>query len=89
MDAITVKLTSALVQQSTIHFSAYEFGWGDCAFAIPHGVAQSELGAADESPKQLTLAFELSRPKLQKMLSLRTFDCQGKRISLSVADLRQ
>ncbi|KAA1009827.1 hypothetical protein FVF58_21055 [Paraburkholderia panacisoli] len=47
---------------STLWFSAYGFGWGYCAFALP--AACENLGAANGTPKQFMLAFELGQHRL-------------------------
>jgi len=76
-----------LFPDSSIWFSAYGFGWGYCAFALPHEAICEQLGAADETPKQLLLAFELGRVRLLKAIERKPPSTTGERITLSAADL--
>jgi hypothetical protein len=58
MDQPRTNLTDPLLSTaSTLWFSAYGFGWGYCAFALP--AACENLGAANGTPKQFMLAFEV------------------------------
>ena len=53
-----------LSDDSILWFSAYGFGWGYCAFTLPTETVCEKLGAANETPKQLVLAFELGKRRL-------------------------
>ncbi|SOE94902.1 hypothetical protein SAMN05414139_07746 [Burkholderia sp. D7] len=54
MDQPRTKLTAPLLSDDSIlWFSAYGFGWGYCAFALPTETVCEKLGAANETPKQL------------------------------------
>jgi hypothetical protein len=82
MDPAMLKLTHPVVRGESLWFAAYEFGWGFRAFEIHGDIAQAELGAADTSPRQLTLAFELGRQRIAKAVTPMTFEYQGERIPL-------
>jgi hypothetical protein len=77
---------SFLAADSTIWFSAYGFGWGYCAFALPAEVVCEELGAANETPTQLKLAFELGKRRLLHAVETKALPGTGERITLSSAD---
>lgn len=76
-----------LTSDSSVWFSAYRFGWGYCAFALPAEVVCEGLGAADETPRQLVLAFELGKHRLRKAIAERQLPRTGERITLCAADL--
>jgi hypothetical protein len=76
-----------LTTDSSVWFSAYGFGWGYCAFALPAEVVCEGRGAANETPKQLVLAFELARHRLLKAAAEKALPSTGERITLSAADL--
>ncbi|HXZ09685.1 MAG TPA: hypothetical protein VEI25_16670 [Paraburkholderia sp.] len=76
-----------LCADSTVWFSAYGFGWGYCAFALPAEVICEKLGAANETPKQLMLAFELGKLRLLQAVAQKVLPGTGERITLSAADL--
>ncbi|HEX7913545.1 hypothetical protein A6V36_21600 [Paraburkholderia ginsengiterrae] len=82
--SLTAPLLSA---DSTVWFSAYGFGWGYCAFALPAETVCEKLGAANESPKQLMLAFELGKRRLLQVVEQKALPGTGERITLSPADL--
>lgn len=82
--SLTAPLLSA---DSTVWFSAYGFGWGYCAFALPAEAVCEKLGAANESPKQLMLAFELGKRRLLQVVEQKALPGTGERITLSPADL--
>ena len=64
-----INLTSpTFISDSTIWFSAYGFGWGYRAFALPAHAVREKLGAADESAKQLALAFELGKRRILRTI---------------------
>ena len=76
-----------LTPDSSVWFSAYRFGWGYCAFALPAEVVCEGLGAADETPRQLVLAFELGKHRLRNAIAERQLPGTGERITLCAADL--
>ncbi|SIT39981.1 conserved hypothetical protein [Paraburkholderia ribeironis] len=76
-----------LVGSSTILFSAFGFGWGYCSFALPVKVICEELGAADTSARQLALAFELGKQRIQRAVQQRAIFGHGRVIRLSSVDL--
>jgi hypothetical protein len=81
-------LTAPLLStDSTVWFSAYGFGWGYCAFALPAETVCEKLGAANVTPKQLMLAFELGKRRLLHVVEQRALPGTGERITLSPADL--
>lgn len=82
--ALTTPLLSA---DSTLWFSAYGFGWGYCAFALPAEAVCEKLGAANETPKQLMLAFELGKRRLLQAVEQKALPVTGERITLSTDDL--
>jgi hypothetical protein len=45
------------------------------------------LGAADQTPRQLVLAFELGKHRLRKAIAERQLPRTGERITLCAADL--
>jgi hypothetical protein len=76
-----------LLDNSTMLFSAFGFGWGYCSFTLPIEVIRKELGAADASKRQVTLAFELGKQGILRAVEQRAIFAQGKPIELSSADL--
>lgn len=88
MDQSITNLTSpTFSSDSTIWFSAYGFGWGYRAFALPAHTVCEKLGAADESAKQLALAFELGKRHILRAIEQIAPPQTGERIELSPADL--
>lgn len=88
MDQPHTNLTAPLLSvDSTLWFSAYGFGWGYCAFALPAKTVCEKLGAANETPKQLMLAFELGKRRLLQAVEQKALPGTGERITLSAADL--
>lgn len=79
--------TPILSADSVMWFSAYGFGWGYCAFAVPAEVVCEKLGAANDTPKQLMLAFELGKRRLLQAVEQKTLPVTGERIMLSATDL--
>ncbi|EDZ99431.1 hypothetical protein BH160DRAFT_5279 [Burkholderia sp. H160] len=69
-------------------FSAYAFGWGYCAFALPPNTVCERLGAANESAKQLMLAFELGKRRIVQAVEQKALPRTGERIELVPADLQ-
>ncbi|MFL9913778.1 hypothetical protein [Paraburkholderia sp. RL17-337-BIB-A] len=84
LTSLTAPILSA---DSAIWFSAYGFGWGYCAFALPSQVVCECLGAADDSPRQLLLAFQLGKPRLLAAVERTVRPGAGSRLSLSANDL--
>ncbi|WP_025097858.1 hypothetical protein [Burkholderia sp. A1] len=83
-------LTAPIVTgNASIRFSAYAPGWGYAAYALPAETLRLGLGAADASPQQLLLAFELGRQRLLRAIEQRTQRSTpgGKRITLTPDDL--
>jgi hypothetical protein len=76
-----------LVDGSTLLFSAFGFGWGYCSFALPVKVICEEFGAANTSARQLALAFELGKQRIQRAVEQRAIFGHGCLIWLSSADL--
>jgi hypothetical protein len=88
MDQPRTNLTAPLLSvDSTLWFSAYGFGWGYCAFALAAETVCEKLGAANETPKQLMLAFELGKRRLLQAVEQKALPGTGERITLSAADL--
>lgn len=87
-DQATTQFTAPiLTTDSSVWFSAYGFGWGYCAFALPAEALCDALGAANETPRQLVLAFELGKQRLRKAIAERHLPGSGERITLGAADL--
>ncbi len=85
-----ISFTAPIVSQDcAIWFSAYGFGWGYCAFALPSEAACQRLGAANETPKQLLLAFELGKRGLLHAIERKANHADGKRIDLAVDDFER
>ncbi len=61
-----------LSNDSDMQFSVYSPGWGYRAFSIPSKVICDQLGAAAPNPKQLSLAFELGRPRILRAVQRTT-----------------
>jgi len=76
-----------LCGDSTLWFSAYGFGWGYCAFALPAETVCEKLGAASKTPKQLMLAFELGKRHLLLTIANKALPATGERVTLLAADL--
>ena len=76
-----------LAADSSVWFAAYGFGWGYCAFSLPSEVACEKLGAANGSPKQLMLAFELGKRRLLHAAKQKYRPESGERITLTASDL--
>jgi hypothetical protein len=84
----TAHLTEPILSaDSSVWFSAYRFGWGYCAFSLPFDVVREKLGAANESPKQLMLAFELAKRRLSHLVEQKYIPQLAERITLVAADL--
>jgi hypothetical protein len=84
----SINLTSlTFTSDSTIWFSAYGFGWGYRAFALPAHTVREKLGASDESAKQLALAFELGRRRILQAIEQVAPPQAGERIELFPANL--
>jgi hypothetical protein len=77
-----------LYADSAVWFSAYGFGWGYRAFALPFEVVCEELGARNQTEQQVRLAFELNKRRiLGAVQQYEEAPATGERITLSVADL--
>ena len=88
MSQRTAHLTEPILSaDSSVWFSAYGFGWGYCAFSLPSDVICEKLGAANETPKQLMLAFELGKRRLTQVAEQKYLPQVGERITLAAADL--
>jgi hypothetical protein len=81
---LTAPILSA---DATVWFSAYGFGWGYCAFALPAEAVCERLGAANETLKQLMLAFELGKRRVLQAIEQKALPSTGERITLSADDL--
>jgi hypothetical protein len=83
-----INLTSPRVSSnSTVWFSAYGFGWGYRAFALPAHAVREKLGAPDESARQLAIAFELGKHRILRTIVRIAPPQAGERIELSSDDL--
>jgi hypothetical protein len=88
MDQPGTNLTAPILSADlAMWFSAYDFGWGYCAFALPAEAVCEKLGTANETPKQLMLAFELGKRRLPLAVEQKALPGTGERITLSCADL--
>ncbi|MGF6261066.1 hypothetical protein OKW49_001967 [Paraburkholderia youngii] len=88
MDSSYIILTAPVVaSQSTLWFSAYGFGWGYRAFQLRPEVVCEYLGAADDSQKQLLLAFQLARPRLAAVAERKMPPSNGERTEITGQDL--
>ncbi|SFT85406.1 hypothetical protein [Paraburkholderia aspalathi] len=88
MDLSHINLTTPIVvSKSTLWFSAYAFGWGYHAFRLGPAVVREYLGAADDSPTQLLLAFELSKQRLVGAAERKISPDSGERIEMTGTDL--
>ncbi|MEJ0003930.1 MAG: hypothetical protein WDN30_10715 [Pararobbsia sp.] len=74
-----------LLTDDEIWFSAYGFGWGYCAFALPVDKAGEHLSAGDASPKQLLLAFQLGKRKIVQALQKAEIPHTGDRVVLNLS----
>ncbi|KVN33369.1 hypothetical protein WJ63_05125 [Burkholderia pyrrocinia] len=84
----SIYLTAPMAStDSEIWFSAYGFGWGYAAFALPFDTLRRHLGASDASHRQCMLAFELNRQRIQRAVALRAIPLGGQRITLLPSDL--
>ncbi|MFP3567085.1 hypothetical protein [Paraburkholderia sp. SIMBA_030] len=88
MDKPGTNLTAPILSaEAAVWFSAYGFGWGYSAFELPAEVVCEKLGAANETPKQLMLAFELGKRRLLNAVAKKALPGSGERIMLSADDL--
>ncbi|QBR01152.1 hypothetical protein [Paraburkholderia pallida] len=88
MDQSRTNLTAPLLSaDSTLLFSAYGFGWGYCAFALRAETVCEKLGAANGTPKELVLAFQLGKRRLVEAVEHQVLPGTGERVTLSTADL--
>jgi hypothetical protein len=83
-------LTDPIVSaDSAVLFSAYGFGWGYCAFALPPAAVCEHLGAADATARQMLLAFELGKRRIRQVVESKALPGTGERVTLSSADFRK
>ncbi|MEM5387830.1 hypothetical protein VSR68_30210 [Paraburkholderia phymatum] len=88
MDQTSTNMTAPILcGDSTVLFSVYGFGWGYCAFSLPCEVVCEKLGAANRTPRQLMLAFELGKRRLLEAAQAKAVHGMGGRIPLSATDL--
>ncbi|WP_321963613.1 hypothetical protein [Paraburkholderia sp. J7] len=88
MNQSRTNLTAPLLSaDATLLFSAYGFGWGYCAFALPAVTVCTKLGAANENPKELMLAFKLGQRRLLQAVEKKVLPGTGERVTFSTADL--
>jgi len=88
VDQPATNLTAPMLcGDSTVLFSAYGFGWGYCAFALPCEVVCEKLGAANSTPRQLLLAFELGKRRLLEAVEAKAVHGSGRRVPLCATDL--
>jgi hypothetical protein len=88
MDMPHMNITAVFFSDdSAMQFSVYGPGWGYRAFSIPSTVICDQLGAANQNPKQLSLAFELGRPRILRAVQRATTppDSEG-RVTLLASD---
>jgi hypothetical protein len=82
-------LTDPIVSaDSAVLFSAYGFGWGYCAFALPPAAVCEQLGAADGTARQLLLAFELGKRRIRQVVERKALPGTGERVTLTSADFQ-
>ncbi|WP_246792166.1 DUF1488 family protein [Burkholderia perseverans] len=86
----SLRLTAPVVTDNdSIRFSAYAPGWGYTAYALSAETLRQRLGAADASPQQLLLAFELGKQRLTRAIEQRISNApHGERVTLTPDDLR-
>lgn len=67
-DAVTeVQVTPPMfIDESEVWFSAYGFSWGYAAYSLPAQTVRAQMGAANGSVKQMTLAFELGKRRIRE-----------------------
>ncbi|EIF35227.1 hypothetical protein BCh11DRAFT_03040 [Burkholderia sp. Ch1-1] len=88
MEHAHVQLTTpVLADESALWFSAYGFGWGYCGYELKSDVVCQYLGAANDSPKQLLLAFQLGKPRLSAAAERKAVPSTGERVELTGEDL--
>jgi hypothetical protein len=88
MSRPTIQLTRPmLLDPSAVWFSAFGFGWGYGAFALPVGIVREKLGAANETPHQLMLAFELGKQRILRAVTQSALSPCGERVTISSSDL--
>jgi hypothetical protein len=89
MHKTRVTITAPILSRdAVVRFSAYGFGWGYRAFALPYEAVCKQLGARDESEQQITLAFELGRLRILRGIEkFATLSYEGQRFTLSADEL--
>ncbi|MEM5440050.1 hypothetical protein [Paraburkholderia diazotrophica] len=90
MDQPRTVVTAPILCADSALFSAYGFGWGYVAFALPFEVVCEELGARNETLQQVRLAFELNKRRILRAVhQYGAAPATGEHITLSVADLQR
>jgi hypothetical protein len=90
MDQSRTVISAPILCADSVWFSAYGFGWGYRAFALPFEVVCKELGARNETVQQVRLAFELNKRRILRTVQQHgAASTTGERITLSDADLRR
>jgi hypothetical protein len=80
-----IAITAPVVApDESLWFSAYGFGWGYCAFALPVEEVCERLGAANTSTSQLKLAFELGRKRITQAIEQTHIPGTGDRVILNI-----
>jgi hypothetical protein len=88
MNQQSIRFTQPMLSDgSTVRFSAFSFGWGYCAFALPFEVVCEQLGAASTAPNQILLAFELGKQRILRAVEQQAPPDCGARITISAGDL--
>ncbi|MBB5466040.1 hypothetical protein HDG32_002147 [Paraburkholderia sp. CI2] len=88
MEQVHIQLTPpVLANESALWFSAYGFGWGYCGYELRSDVVCQYLGAANDSPKQLLLAFQLGKPRLLAAAERKAPASTGERVEITGEDL--
>lgn len=82
-----IKLTDPfLSSDAALWFSAHAFGWGYCAYAIPHSTVCEVLGAASLIESELLHAFESGKPLILRTVGRQVHPDRGRRIVLHTID---
>ncbi|CDY79580.1 hypothetical protein BGLT_05004 [Caballeronia glathei] len=76
-----------IVNGSAVWFSAYGFGWGYAAYAMPSEAVCGAPDAADASARQIARAFELRKHRILEVVAAADPPLPGERRTLSGADL--
>jgi hypothetical protein len=76
-----------LHDDASVWFSVFGFGWGYRAYAVSVDTVCKELGAANTTPGQIGIAFELGKQKILRAIEQLTPTGEGKRVNISPAEL--